>query len=75
MKSIIEHITLVTQIYGNPIAKEALTAQVVRDINNNVKFHSVVEVLRSYGFENSISKRPLQEIPSLSVPVVTIIKK
>lgn len=74
MKSIIEHIALVTQIYGNPIAKEALTAQVVRDINNNINFHSVVEVLRSYGFENSISKRPLLEIPSLSVPVVVILK-
>lgn len=73
MKSVIEHIALVTQIYGNPIAQEALTAQVVRDMRNNVNFHSVVEVLRSYGFENSISKRPLQDIPSLSVPVVAIL--
>lgn len=74
MKSIIEHIALVTQIYGNPIAQEALTAQVVRDINNKVNFHSVIEVLRSYGFENSISQRPLRDIPSLSVPVVAILQ-
>lgn len=74
MKSIIEHVALVTQIYGNPIAQEALTAQVVRDANNRVNFHSVIEVLRSYGFENSISQRPLQEIPSLSVPVVALLK-
>lgn len=74
MKSIIEHISLVTQIYGNPIAQEALTAQVVRDVNNKVNFYSVIEVLRSYGFENSISQRPLQEIPSLSVPVVAILQ-
>lgn len=73
MKSVVEHIALVTQIYGNPIAQEALMAQVVRDSQNKVNFHSVVEVLRSYGFENSISKRPLQEIPSLSVPVVAIL--
>ncbi|RRN00325.1 type I secretion system permease/ATPase [Bibersteinia trehalosi] len=74
MKSIIEHIALVTQIYGNPIAKEALTAQIVRDTKNKVNFHSVIEVLRSYGFENSISQRPLEEIPSLSVPVVAILQ-
>ncbi|QLB14507.1 hypothetical protein A6B39_03085 [Mannheimia granulomatis] len=74
MKSVIEHISLVTQIYGNPIAQEALAAQVVRDASNKVNFYSVVEVLRSYGFENSISARPLQEIPSLSVPVVAILK-
>ncbi|HGO5824016.1 TPA: type I secretion system permease/ATPase [Mannheimia haemolytica] len=74
MKSIIEHIALVTQIHGKPIAPEALTAQVVRDIHNNVNFHSVIELLRSYGFENSISQRPLQDIPSLSVPVVAILQ-
>lgn len=73
MKSIIEHIAMVTQIYGNPVAQEALTAQVVRDMNNKVNFHSVVEVLRSYGFENSISQRALSDIPSLSVPVVAIL--
>lgn len=73
MKSIIEHIALVTQIYGKPLAQEALTAQVVRDSHNNVNFHSLIEVLRSYGFENSLSKRSLQDIPSLSVPVVAIL--
>lgn len=73
MKSIIEHIALVTQIYGNPIAPEALTSQIVRDANNKVNFHSVVEILRSYGFENSISNRPLNEIPSLSVPVMAFL--
>lgn len=74
MKSIIEHIALVTQIHGKPVAQEALTAQVVRDSHNNVNFHSLVEVLRSYGFENSLSKRKLQDIPSLSVPVVAILQ-
>lgn len=74
MKSIIEHIAIVTQIYGNPIAQEALSSQIVRDIHNKVNFHSVVEVLRSYGFENSISQRELTDIPSLSVPVVAILE-
>ncbi|WGE90885.1 type I secretion system permease/ATPase [Actinobacillus genomosp. 1] len=74
MKAIIEHVALATQFYGTPVSKEALTAQVVRDQNLNVNFQSLVEVLRSHGFENSISKRSLQDIPSLSVPVVIILR-
>lgn len=74
MKSIIENLALVTQLYGTPIAQEALTAQVVRDQRLNVNFPSLSEVLRTYGFENSISKRALNDIPSLAVPVVAILK-
>lgn len=70
MKSIIDHLALATQILGSPVAKEALTAQTVRDNRQRINFQSLVEVLRTYGFENSISKRPLKDIPSLSVPVV-----
>lgn len=73
MKSIIEHVSLVTQLYGTPIAPEALVAQVVRDQHNRLNFNSAVEVLRTYGFENSLSKRSLAEIPSLAVPVVAIL--
>ncbi|MFU2114967.1 type I secretion system permease/ATPase [[Pasteurella] aerogenes] len=74
MKAIIEHIAFVTQFYNAPISKEALTAQIVRDQNLNVNYHSLSEVLKAHGFENHISKRSLKEIPSLSVPVVIILK-
>ncbi|NBI42181.1 type I secretion system permease/ATPase [[Haemophilus] felis] len=70
MKSVIDHLALATQILGSPVAKEALTAQTVRDNRQRINFQSLVEVLRTYGFENSISKRPLKDIPSLSVPLV-----
>lgn len=73
MKSIIEHLSLVTQIYGNHIAAEALSAQVLRDQHNRLNFNSAIEVLRSYGFENNLSKRNLVDIPSLAVPVVAIL--
>lgn len=73
MKSIIEHIALATQILGSPISEAVLSAEVVRDKKLNVNFHSLREVLRSHGFENTLSKRGLDEIPSLAVPVVVIL--
>ncbi|MDO4640586.1 MAG: type I secretion system permease/ATPase [Neisseria sp.] len=73
MKSIIEHIALATQILGSPVSEAVLSAEVVRDKKLNVNFHSLKEVLRSHGFENTLSKRNLDEIPSLAVPVVAIL--
>ncbi|MCQ9124439.1 type I secretion system permease/ATPase [Rodentibacter caecimuris] len=73
MKSIIEHLALVTQLHGNPVAQEALTAQVVRDRDLNINFASLSEVLRTYGFDNRVSERKLEDIPSLAVPVMAIL--
>lgn len=73
MKSIIEHIALATRLLGVPVSEAALSAEVVRDKKLNVNFHSLSEVLRSHGFENTLSKRGLDEIPSLAVPVVLIL--
>ncbi|MDO1510534.1 MULTISPECIES: type I secretion system permease/ATPase [unclassified Neisseria] len=73
MKSIIEHIALATRLLGAPVSEAALSAEVVRDKKLNVNFHSLTEVLRSHGFENTLSKRNLEDIPSLAVPVVIIL--
>ena len=73
MKVIIEHIVLVTRLLGAPVSEAALTAEVVRDKKLNVNYHSLVEVLRSHGFENTLSKRNLEDIPSLAVPVMIIL--
>ncbi|MDO5640694.1 MAG: type I secretion system permease/ATPase [Neisseria sp.] len=73
MKSIIEHIALTTRLLGAPVSEAALSAEVVRDKKLNVNFHSLTEVLRSHGFENTLSKRSLDDIPSLAVPAVLIL--
>ncbi|QPB42637.1 type I secretion system permease/ATPase [Rodentibacter haemolyticus] len=73
MKSIIEHLALVTQLQGNPVSHEALTAQVERDNHLNVNLASLGEILRTYGFENTISKRKLADIPSLATPVMVML--
>ena len=73
MKAIIEHIVLVTRLLGAPVSEAALSAEVVRDKKLKVNYHSLVEVLRSHGFENTLSKRNLEDIPSLAVPVIIIL--
>ncbi len=74
MKSIIEHLALATQLYGAPVAEAALSAQVLRDEKLHTNYHSLSEVLASFGFENSLSKRDLGDIPSLATPVVIILR-
>lgn len=73
MKSIIENIALTTRILGAPVSEAALSAEVVRDRKLNINFQSLGEVLRSHGFENTLSKRDLQDIPSLAVPLVLML--
>ena len=73
MKAIIEHVALVTRLLGAPVSEAALSAEVVRDKKLNVNYHSLTEVLRSHGFENTLSKRSLEDIPSLAVPVLAIL--
>lgn len=75
MKSIIEHLALATQLHGTPIAAAALSAEVVRDANQNINYHSLAEVLRSHGFENNLAQRSLMDIPSLALPVVLILQQ
>ncbi|EFX91103.1 hypothetical protein HMPREF0027_1806 [Actinobacillus ureae ATCC 25976] len=74
MKAIIDHLDHITQLHGSPVAKEALSAQVIREQNLNVNFQSLVEVLRSHRFENQISHRDLKDIPSLSTPVLLVLQ-
>ena len=73
MKAIIEHVALVTRLLGAPVSEAALSAEVVRDKKLNVNYHSLTEVLRRHGVENTLSKRSLEDIPSLAVPVLAIL--
>ena len=73
MKAIIEHVALGTRLLGAAVSEAALSAEVVRDKKLNVNYHSLTEVLRSHGFENTLSKRSLEDIPSLAVPVLAIL--
>ena len=60
MNSIIKHLAIATKLLNQPVAEEALAANVARDRNLNANIQSLSEVLRSYGFENHISRRKLR---------------
>lgn len=74
MNHIIKHLSLATRLLGAPVAEAALSANVMRDKRLDVNFQSLQAVLQSHGFENHLSKRRLEDIPSLSVPVVVILQ-
>lgn len=70
--ALIEKIALLTRLQGNPLSAHALTAQTLRNEEGRLDLGSLSEVLRSHGYENHLSKRPLHKIPSLAVPVVLL---
>ena len=74
MKAIIEHISYLTQLLGQPVPSTALTSQSIHTPHGGLDFHSLSEILRTHGFDNTLSQRPLEDIPSLAVPVLVILK-
>ncbi len=74
MKLIIESISQVTQLLGSHLSVATLMSSVGRDENRGGSFQALSEFLRSEGFENTLSKRELADIPSLTVPVVVILR-
>lgn len=75
MKSIFEHLALATQILGQPVAAEALSAETVREAGQRINYFALGEVLRGHGFENTLAQKALTDIPSLAVPVVLFLRE
>ncbi|MFZ7201722.1 type I secretion system permease/ATPase [Avibacterium avium] len=74
MKNIIEHLALATQLLGSPLSVATLSAHTIRKNGNSADFSGLCEYLRSEGFDNNISERTLNEIPSLAMPVIILLK-
>ncbi|WP_071058392.1 type I secretion system permease/ATPase [Pelistega sp. MC2] len=74
MNSILKHLSIATHILGTPISEAALSANVNRNSQLDINYSSLQAVLQSYGFENTLSRRLLLEIPSLSTPVVVLLQ-
>ena len=73
MKSIISHLSYLTQILGQPVPVSALASNSGRTPQGGIDYNSLSEVLRSFGFDNTISQRALADIPSLAVPVMLVL--
>lgn len=74
MKLIIEHLSIMTQLLGSHLSVATLTSHAIRTDNMGVSFSSLSEYLRSEGFDNTISQRPLNEIPELATPVLLFLQ-
>lgn len=74
MKLIIEGLSLTTQLLGTHLSVATLTAHTIRTTNMGIDFSSLVEYLKSEGFENTLSQRLLDDIPSLAMPVLLLLK-
>ncbi|AUI67069.1 MULTISPECIES: type I secretion system permease/ATPase [Glaesserella] len=74
MKQIIENLSLATQLLGGNLSVATLAAHTIRTENMGLNFGSLCEYLKSEGFDNTISKRALKDIPSLAVPVLLFLK-
>lgn len=74
MKLIIAHLSIMTQLLGSHLSVATLTAHAIRTDNMGVSFSSLSEYLRSEGFDNTISQRPLNEIPELATPVLLFLQ-
>ncbi|HEK2847844.1 TPA: ATP-binding cassette domain-containing protein, partial [Proteus mirabilis] len=74
MKLIIEGLSLTTQLLGTHLSVATLTAHTIRTTKMGIDFSSLVEYLKSEGFENTLSQRLLDDIPSLAMPVLLLLK-
>ncbi len=74
MKLIIESLSQVTQLLGSHLSVATLMSNVGRSGKQGASLQALSEFLRSEGFENKLSKRPLSDIPLLTVPLVVILK-
>ncbi|WP_373818143.1 type I secretion system permease/ATPase [Glaesserella sp.] len=74
MKLIIEHLSTMTRLLGAHLPSATLTAHATRTDSMGINFRSLSEYLQSEGFSNTLSKRALNEIPQLSVPVLLFLK-
>ncbi|ECC3555307.1 type I secretion system permease/ATPase [Salmonella enterica subsp. salamae] len=73
MKSIFEGISQITALLGTQVSTETLSASTTRTDASGVDFRSVGEFLRSEGFDNHLSHRSLEDIPSLTVPLLLLL--
>lgn len=70
MKIIIENLSLATQLLGSHLSVATLMSHTNRTDKMGIDFNVLSEFLKSEGFDNLIQQRELDEIPTLSVPVL-----
>ena len=70
--TLLEKLSLLTRLQGEPLSAHALTAQTLRNAEGRVDLNSLGQVLLSHGYENQLSQRPLLEVPALAAPLLLL---
>ncbi len=63
-------VSLLTRLLGEPLSAKALASQTMRNPEGRVDLQSLQEVLRSQGYDNQLSERPLAQIPPAAAPIL-----
>lgn len=70
----IEALSLLTRLLGQPLSAAALAADVQRTDGGGVDPKSLAEVLHSHGFDNQLSQRALADIPAAAAPLLVVVR-
>lgn len=65
MQALLENISLLTRLLGNPVASVTLASLTPHDPSGNFDLRALGEELTHQGFENSLQKRSLRKIHQL----------
>ena len=70
--SLLDKLSLLTRLQGEPLSAHALTAQTLRNAEGRVDLNSLRQVLLSHGYENQLSQRTLADVPALAAPLLLL---
>jgi ATP-binding cassette subfamily C protein LapB len=73
MSDLLNHLALLTRLSGAPMSTEAISAQTLRQPNGRLDLTALSEVLQNHGLENTLSRRELDDIPPLAVPLLILL--
>ncbi len=75
MESLFDQLALLTRLLGSPVSAAALAAETLRNPQGRVDFGSLGEVLRSHGYDNRLTQRPLADIAPLMLPALLVTRE
>lgn len=74
MQALLENLSLLTRLLGNPVASVTLASLTPHDPSGHFDLRALGEELTHQGFENHLQKRPLRKIPELALPAVILLE-
>ncbi|SUO93401.1 type I secretion system permease/ATPase [Suttonella ornithocola] len=74
MQALLDHLSLLTRIYGTPVSAITLASLTPRDAHGDFDYKVLSEELTHQGFDNKLQKTPLKRIHNLTLPAVILLK-